>query len=49
MLIFVHGFNTTYADTVFRFVQIAHNIHVDAAPSPAIFSDAVERLDRRLW
>ncbi|SIR21086.1 Esterase/lipase superfamily enzyme, partial [Rhizobium sp. RU20A] len=32
VLIFVHGFNTTYADAVFRFAQITHDIHADAAP-----------------
>lgn len=32
VLIFVHGFNTTYAYAVFRFAQITHDIHADAAP-----------------
>lgn len=32
VLIFVHGFNTTYADAVFRFAQITHDIRTDAAP-----------------
>jgi esterase/lipase superfamily enzyme len=32
VLIFVHGFNTTYADAVFRFAQITHDIKTDAAP-----------------
>ena len=31
-LIFVHGFNTSYAEAVFRFAQISHDIKVDAAP-----------------
>ncbi|WP_245474289.1 alpha/beta hydrolase [Mesorhizobium sp. M2A.F.Ca.ET.042.01.1.1] len=32
VLIFVHGFNNTYADAVFRFVQIVHDTGTDAAP-----------------
>ncbi|MDH4412321.1 MAG: alpha/beta hydrolase [Rhizobium sp.] len=32
VLIFVHGFNTTYADAVFLFAQITHDIRTDAAP-----------------
>jgi len=32
VLIFVHGFNTTYADAVLRFAQITHDIRTDAAP-----------------
>jgi esterase/lipase superfamily enzyme len=31
-LIFVHGFNNTYADAVFRFAQIVHDSGTDAAP-----------------
>lgn len=31
-LIFVHGFNYTYADAVFRFAQIVHDAGTDAAP-----------------
>ncbi|TIU26105.1 MAG: alpha/beta hydrolase, partial [Mesorhizobium sp.] len=32
LLIFVHGFNNTYADAVFRFAQIVHDTGTDAAP-----------------
>ena len=32
VLIFVHGFNNTYADAVFRFAQITHDAGTDAAP-----------------
>ena len=32
VLIFVHGFNNTYADAVFRFAQIVHDSGTDAAP-----------------
>jgi esterase/lipase superfamily enzyme len=32
VLIFVHGFNNSYADAVFRFAQVAHDVKVDAAP-----------------
>lgn len=32
VIIFVHGFNNTYADAVFRFAQIAHDAGTDAAP-----------------
>jgi esterase/lipase superfamily enzyme len=32
VLIFVHGFNNTYADAVFRFAQIVHDTGTDAAP-----------------
>lgn len=31
-LIFVHGFNNTYADAVFRFAQIVHDSGTDATP-----------------
>ncbi|SOC47023.1 esterase/lipase superfamily enzyme [Rhizobium subbaraonis] len=32
VLIFVHGFNNTYADAVFRLAQIVHDSGTDAAP-----------------
>jgi esterase/lipase superfamily enzyme len=32
VLVFVHGFNNTYEDAVFRFAQIVHDSKVDAAP-----------------
>ncbi len=32
VIIFVHGFNNTYADAVFRFAQIVHDSGTDAAP-----------------
>lgn len=32
VVIFVHGFNNTYADAVFRFAQITHDSGTDAAP-----------------
>ena len=32
VLIFVHGYNNTYAGTVFRFAQIVHDAGTDAAP-----------------
>lgn len=32
VLVFVHGFNNTYADAVYRFAQIAHDAKIDAAP-----------------
>lgn len=32
VLVFVHGFNNTYEDSVYRFAQIAHDSKVDAAP-----------------
>lgn len=32
VIIFVHGFNNTYADAVFRFAQITHDAGTDAAP-----------------
>ena len=32
VLIFVHGFNTTYEEAVFRFAQIAHDTSSDFAP-----------------
>lgn len=32
VLIFVHGFNNTYADAVFGFAQIVHDSGIDAAP-----------------
>ncbi|MBB3134502.1 esterase/lipase superfamily enzyme [Rhizobium pisi] len=32
VVIFVHGFNNTYADAVFRFAQIVHDSGTDAAP-----------------
>ena len=32
VLIFVHGFNTTYEEAVFRFAQIAHDTTASAAP-----------------
>ena len=32
VLIFVHGYNNTYADAVFRFAQIVHDAGTDAAP-----------------
>jgi esterase/lipase superfamily enzyme len=36
VLIFVHGFNTRYADSVFRFAQIVHD--TDANVAPVLFS-----------
>ncbi|MBB3999827.1 alpha/beta hydrolase [Aureimonas pseudogalii] len=32
VLIFVHGFNSTYEEAVFRFAQISHDTGVNAAP-----------------
>ncbi len=32
VVIFVHGFNNSYADAVFRFAQIMHDAGTDAAP-----------------
>lgn len=32
VVIFVHGFNNTYSDAVFRFAQIMHDSGTDAAP-----------------
>ncbi|MDL2410980.1 alpha/beta fold hydrolase, partial [Rhizobium calliandrae] len=32
VIIFVHGFNNTYADAVFRFAQVVHDSGTDAAP-----------------
>lgn len=32
VIIFVHGFNNTYADAVFRFAQITHDAKINAAP-----------------
>jgi pimeloyl-ACP methyl ester carboxylesterase len=32
VVIFVHGFNNTYVDAVFRFAQIVHDSGTDAAP-----------------
>ncbi|MBP1861452.1 alpha/beta hydrolase [Rhizobium herbae] len=32
VIIFVHGFNNTYADAVFRFAQIVHDSGTDATP-----------------
>lgn len=32
VIIFVHGFNNTYADAIFRFAQIVHDSGTDAAP-----------------
>lgn len=32
VIIFVHGFNNSYADAVFRFAQIVHDSGTDAAP-----------------
>lgn len=32
MIIFVHGFNNTYEDAVFRFAQIITDLPIDAAP-----------------
>ncbi len=32
VLIFVHGFNSTFEEAVFRFAQISHDTGVDAAP-----------------
>ncbi|MBD9375576.1 alpha/beta hydrolase [Rhizobium sp. ARZ01] len=32
VIIFVHGFNNTYADAVFRFAQIVHDSGTEAAP-----------------
>ncbi|CAH2405864.1 alpha/beta hydrolase [Mesorhizobium ventifaucium] len=32
VLIFVHGYNNSYADAVFRFAQIVHDSGTDAAP-----------------
>jgi esterase/lipase superfamily enzyme len=32
VLIFVHGFNNTYEDAVYRFAQIVHDSHADVAP-----------------
>lgn len=31
-VIFVHGFNNTYADAVFRFAQLTHDAGINAAP-----------------
>lgn len=31
-VIFIHGFNTTYAEAVFRFAQLTHDTGIDAAP-----------------
>ncbi|MDQ0473434.1 alpha/beta hydrolase [Labrys wisconsinensis] len=31
-LIFVHGFNNTYADAVYRLAQVSHDSGIDAAP-----------------
>jgi len=31
-VIFIHGFNNTYADAVFRFAQLTHDAGIDAAP-----------------
>jgi esterase/lipase superfamily enzyme len=32
VLIFVHGFNNLYEDSVYRFAQIVHDSHADVAP-----------------
>ena len=32
VLLFVHGFNNSYEDSVYRFAQIVHDAHTDAAP-----------------
>jgi esterase/lipase superfamily enzyme len=32
VLVFVHGFNTSYEDAVYRFAQIAHDAKTEAAP-----------------
>lgn len=32
VLIFVHGFNNRYEDSVYRFAQIVHDSHADVAP-----------------
>jgi esterase/lipase superfamily enzyme len=32
VLVFVHGFNNTYEDAVYRFAQIFHDSKIDAAP-----------------
>lgn len=32
VLIFVHGFNNTYSDAVFRYAQIVHDAKIDATP-----------------
>lgn len=32
VLVFVHGFNNSYSDAVYRFAQIAHDARTDAAP-----------------
>ncbi|HEY0120685.1 MAG TPA: alpha/beta hydrolase, partial [Rhizobium sp.] len=32
VLIFVHGFNNSYEDAVYRFAQIVHDSHADVAP-----------------
>ena len=32
VLVFVHGFNNRYEDAVYRFAQIVHDSHADAAP-----------------
>ncbi|WP_244514867.1 alpha/beta hydrolase [Ensifer sp. LCM 4579] len=32
VLIFVHGYNNTYADAIFRFAQVVHDAQTDAAP-----------------
>ncbi|MDN5926441.1 MAG: alpha/beta hydrolase [Hyphomicrobiales bacterium] len=32
VLVFVHGFNNRYGDAVYRFAQIMHDSHADAAP-----------------
>ncbi|POR56989.1 alpha/beta hydrolase [Bosea psychrotolerans] len=32
LLVFVHGFNNTYSDAVYRFAQISHDAGIDASP-----------------
>ncbi len=32
VLVFVHGFNSNYADAVYRFAQLMHDARIDAAP-----------------
>ncbi|WP_310157864.1 alpha/beta hydrolase [Bosea sp. BE125] len=32
LLVFVHGFNNTYSDAVYRFAQISHDAGIDATP-----------------
>lgn len=32
VLVFVHGFNTSFSEAVFRFAQVSHDSHTEAAP-----------------